>query len=146
MHRTGVCSSDGIPRKGKRSALSFVAVPWAARAKAYLPGIQRLTTNKWAKIIAMSQPFIDSAAQITVDDTDGDESAGDSRGLIQISDDSDVEVVEVSFSQFVSVSMTCSDHLIAGVISKSLCAASSARYVTIKSTGIFSSIFSLQAE
>ncbi|KAJ6496142.1 hypothetical protein C8R45DRAFT_1072435 [Mycena sanguinolenta] len=86
MHRTGVCSSDGISRKGRHLAHSFVTVPWATRAKVYLPGIQRLTTNKWSKIIAMS-----SAAQITVDDTDG---VGDCRGLIQISDDSDVEVVE----------------------------------------------------
>ncbi|KAF7348926.1 hypothetical protein MVEN_01413000 [Mycena venus] len=91
MHKTGACSSDSIKRKGKRSAHSFVAVPWAARAKAYLPGIQKLLTNKWSKIIAMSKPFIDSAAQITIDDTDGDESGADSRGLINISDDSDVE-------------------------------------------------------
>lgn len=90
MYKTGACSSDGIKRKGKRSAHSFVAVPWAARAKAYLPAVKLLSTQKWAKIIAMSKPFIDSAAQINLDDTE--EESGDSRGLIQISDDSDVEV------------------------------------------------------
>ncbi|KAJ6599441.1 hypothetical protein B0H10DRAFT_2323070 [Mycena sp. CBHHK59/15] len=61
-------------RKGKRSAHSFVAVPWAARAKAYLPGIKKLSTKKWSKIMAMSKPYIDSAVQVTLDDTDADES------------------------------------------------------------------------
>jgi hypothetical protein len=46
MYKTGSCSKDGVKRKGKRSAQSFVAVPWAARAKAYLPGIKKLITNK----------------------------------------------------------------------------------------------------
>ncbi|KAJ6592618.1 hypothetical protein B0H19DRAFT_1088175 [Mycena capillaripes] len=90
MYKNGTCSSDGIKRKGKRSAHSFVAVPWAARAKAYLPGIKKLSTKKWSKIMVMSKPHIDSAAQVTVDDTDADESE-DSRGRIQVSDDSDVE-------------------------------------------------------
>ncbi|KAJ6463660.1 hypothetical protein DFH09DRAFT_1227135, partial [Mycena vulgaris] len=87
MYKTGTCSTDGVKRKGKRSAASFVAVPWAARAKAYLPGIMKLSDQKWAKIIALATPFIDNAAQITADDTEGDESE-DSRGLIVISDDS----------------------------------------------------------
>ncbi|KAJ6454854.1 hypothetical protein C8R45DRAFT_1111800 [Mycena sanguinolenta] len=91
MHKTGTCSADGIKRKGKRSAHNFVAVPWAARTKAYLPGIQKLSTKKWTKIIEMSRPFIDSAAQVIVDDTDVDELGTDSRGLIQVSDDSDAE-------------------------------------------------------
>ncbi|KAJ7733149.1 hypothetical protein B0H16DRAFT_1580092 [Mycena metata] len=88
MHKTGVCSADGVERKGKRSAHNFVAVPWGARAKAYLPGIKKLSTQKWSKIIAMARPFIDSAALITADDTEDNESE-DSRGLIQVSDDSD---------------------------------------------------------
>ncbi|KAF7366228.1 hypothetical protein MVEN_00500000 [Mycena venus] len=90
MYKTGTCSTDGITRKGRRSANSFVAVPWAARAKAYLPGIKKLSDQKWAKIMALSIPFIDGAAQIAADDTEGDESE-DHRGLIQISDDSDDE-------------------------------------------------------
>ncbi|KAJ6616605.1 hypothetical protein B0H10DRAFT_1378221 [Mycena sp. CBHHK59/15] len=90
MYKNGTCSSDGVKRKGKRSAHSFVAVPWAARAKAYLPGVKKLSTKKWSKIMAMSKPYIDSAAQVTLDDTDADESE-DSRGLIHVSDDSDLE-------------------------------------------------------
>ncbi|KAJ6605620.1 hypothetical protein B0H10DRAFT_1957210 [Mycena sp. CBHHK59/15] len=62
----------------------------AARAKAYLPGIKKLSTKKWSKIMAMSKPYIDSAAQVTLHDTDADESE-DSRGLIHVSDNSDVE-------------------------------------------------------
>ncbi|KAF7333125.1 WD40 repeat-like protein [Mycena venus] len=100
MHKTSACSSDGIKHKGKCSAHSFVAVPWATRAKAYLPGIQKLSTNKWSKIIAMSKPFINSTAQITIDDTDGDESGADSRGLIQIPNDSEDEVVEIEFWRY----------------------------------------------
>ncbi|KAJ6529473.1 hypothetical protein DFH09DRAFT_1412199 [Mycena vulgaris] len=87
MYKTGTCSTDGVKGKGKRSAASFVAVPWAARVKAYLPGIMKLSDQKWAKIIALATPFIDNATQITADDTEGDESE-DSRGLIVISDDS----------------------------------------------------------
>ncbi|KAF8135895.1 hypothetical protein K438DRAFT_1786696 [Mycena galopus ATCC 62051] len=88
MHKTGTCSTDGVKRKGKRSANSFVAVPWAARTAAYLPAIRKLSDKKWAQIIALSAPFIDGAAEVAADETDGDES-GDSRGLIQISDDED---------------------------------------------------------
>ncbi|KAJ7469534.1 hypothetical protein FB451DRAFT_1176775 [Mycena latifolia] len=91
MHKTGQCSTDGVKRKGKRSAHSFIAVPWAARAQAYLPGIKALTTKKWSKIMAMSRPFIESAAQIRSDDTEGDDYE-DARGQIQVSDDSDDEV------------------------------------------------------
>jgi hypothetical protein len=91
MHKTGTCSTDGVKRKGRRSAHSFVAVPWGARAKAYLPGIMKLTTQKWSKIMALSKPFMNSAVQMG-DDTEG-EDLGDSRGLIQVSDDSDNEAV-----------------------------------------------------
>ncbi|KAK6969040.1 hypothetical protein R3P38DRAFT_3148129 [Favolaschia claudopus] len=82
MYKDGVLSTEGIQRKGKRSAHSFLAVPWAARAKAYLPAVEKLSTKKWSKIIAQARPFIDSAALITIDDTEG---------LIHISDDSDDE-------------------------------------------------------
>ncbi|KAJ7712870.1 hypothetical protein DFH07DRAFT_974863 [Mycena maculata] len=96
--KTGESLETGVKRKGKRSVSSFIAVPWAARAKAYLPPIKELTPRKWEKIIVMSSPYILSAAQITVNDTEGEESGGDSRGLINISDDSDddepEEVVE----------------------------------------------------
>ncbi|KAK7008364.1 hypothetical protein R3P38DRAFT_2551440 [Favolaschia claudopus] len=97
MYKSGTCSTDGVPRRGKRSALSFVVVPWGARAKAYLPGIRKLTTQKWSKIMSMSYPFMDSAALITIDDTDGEESSEDSRACIQVSDDSDEEEVTRSY-------------------------------------------------
>ncbi|KAF7358303.1 hypothetical protein MVEN_00879700 [Mycena venus] len=90
MYKTGTCSTDGITHKGGRLANSFIAVPWAARVKAYLPGIKKLSDQKWAKIMALSIPFIDGTAQIAADNTEGDESE-DRRGLIQISDDSDDE-------------------------------------------------------
>ncbi|KAJ7434183.1 hypothetical protein B0H11DRAFT_2119253 [Mycena galericulata] len=89
MHKTGKCTTEGVKRKGKRSAQSFVAVPWAARAKGYLPGIKSLSPHKWEKIVGMSHKYIENAAQIGIDDTE-DESE-DSRGLINISDDSDAE-------------------------------------------------------
>ncbi|KAF8205228.1 hypothetical protein K438DRAFT_1964313 [Mycena galopus ATCC 62051] len=92
LHKTGVYSTDGVKRKGRRSANSFVAIPWAARTAAYLPAIKRISHKKWAQIIALSTPFIDGAAQITADETDGDES-GDSRGLIQISDDEEDDIL-----------------------------------------------------
>ncbi|KAJ7501858.1 hypothetical protein B0H11DRAFT_2188717 [Mycena galericulata] len=82
MHKTGKCTTEGVKRKGKRSAQSFVAVPWAARAKGYLPGIKSLSPRKFGKDRG-HEP------QIGIDDTE-DESE-DSRGLINISDDSDAE-------------------------------------------------------
>ncbi|KAJ6563794.1 hypothetical protein B0H19DRAFT_1258330 [Mycena capillaripes] len=89
MYKTGTCSTDGVKSRRKRSATSSVAVPWATRAKAYLPGIMKLSDQKWAKIIALAPPFIENAAQITADDTK------DSHGLIVISDDSaDVGAVQ----------------------------------------------------
>ncbi|KAJ6616008.1 hypothetical protein B0H10DRAFT_2219894 [Mycena sp. CBHHK59/15] len=90
MYKTSTCSADGVKRKGKRSAHSFVTIPWATRAKAYLPGIKTLTTHKWSKILAMSSLYIESTTQIAADDMEGDESE-DSRGLIHISDESDEE-------------------------------------------------------
>ncbi|KAJ7443374.1 hypothetical protein FB451DRAFT_1296053 [Mycena latifolia] len=93
MYKTGKCSADGLKRKGKRSAQSFVAVPWAARAKAYLPGIKSITAHKWNKIIALSTPYVDTNSPIGGDDSEWDESE-DSRGLIQLSDDSDEEPPE----------------------------------------------------
>jgi hypothetical protein len=51
----------------------------------------KLTTQKWSKIMALSKPFINSAVQMG-DDTEG-EDLGDSRGLIQVSDDYDNEAV-----------------------------------------------------
>ncbi|KAJ6574093.1 hypothetical protein B0H19DRAFT_1123666 [Mycena capillaripes] len=93
LYKAGTLASEGVKRKGKRSAHSFVAIPWAARAKAYLPAIEKLTTKKWAKIMAASRPFINSATKMAADDTEAEES-GDSRGLIVISDDSDDEAVE----------------------------------------------------
>ncbi|KAJ7090704.1 hypothetical protein C8R44DRAFT_420008 [Mycena epipterygia] len=89
MYKSGKSSADGVQRRGKRSAHSFVAVPWAARAKAYLPAIKTLTDKKWQKIVAMGTPYIETTAHVGADDMEGDESAEDSRGLIVVSDDSD---------------------------------------------------------
>ncbi|KAJ7090438.1 hypothetical protein C8R44DRAFT_750952 [Mycena epipterygia] len=90
IYKTGTCSAYGITRKGRRSANSFVA----------LPGIKKLFDQKWAKIMALSIPFIDGVVQIAADDTEGDESE-DHRGLIQISDDSDNEAaIETLPSQY----------------------------------------------
>lgn len=91
MYKSGRSSAEGVKRKGKRSANSFVAVPWAAKAKAYLPGIKTLTAHKWGKIVAMSSPYIDTSAQIELETED--ESGEDSRGLIVVSDDSDSDSV-----------------------------------------------------
>ncbi|KAJ6521750.1 hypothetical protein B0H19DRAFT_1203479 [Mycena capillaripes] len=92
LHKTGTLATEGVKRKGKRSAHSFVAVPWAARAKAYLPAIEKLTSKKWSKIVAWATPFMNTASEMDADDTEAEE--GDSRGLIVISDDSDAESVQ----------------------------------------------------
>ncbi|KAJ7862466.1 hypothetical protein B0H14DRAFT_2575355 [Mycena olivaceomarginata] len=82
MYKTGTCSADGVTRKDKRTAHSFVAVPWGARAKGYLPGIKTLSLHKWREFVG--------------EDTEGDESK-DSRGLlIHVSDDSADEASEAA--------------------------------------------------
>ncbi|KAJ7232538.1 hypothetical protein C8J57DRAFT_1729828 [Mycena rebaudengoi] len=50
LHREGKLAGDGVERRGKRSAQSFVASPWATRAAGYLPQIKKLSQTKWEAI------------------------------------------------------------------------------------------------
>ncbi|KAJ7673383.1 hypothetical protein B0H17DRAFT_1083249, partial [Mycena rosella] len=55
--RNGYLRTEGLPRKGKATALSFIAVPWADRAASYLPPIKTLTLQKWQEIFSLGHAF-----------------------------------------------------------------------------------------
>ncbi|KAJ7090474.1 hypothetical protein C8R44DRAFT_750988 [Mycena epipterygia] len=93
MSSTGILLARWPPpvhRLSERSTYTRLALVLLTESHARLPGIKKLFDQKWAKIMALSIPFIDGAVQIAADNTEGDESE-DHRGLIQISDDSDNE-------------------------------------------------------
>ncbi|KAJ7648792.1 hypothetical protein DFH06DRAFT_1476250 [Mycena polygramma] len=92
--KDGSLSTQGLPRKGKKSIHSFGAVPWAQRAASYLPRLLELSTKKWAEIFSLAHEFTQSSGS-GVDDlldqsTDGEASDPgyvDPRSQIVISDD-----------------------------------------------------------
>ncbi|KAJ6524385.1 hypothetical protein DFH09DRAFT_1372145 [Mycena vulgaris] len=93
--REGSSSNEGVKRRGKKTASSFVASPWAERAANYLPPIKTLTLKKWSEIFELGTEYV--SAKIAGDDlfsehsTDGDDSEApryiDPRARVQVSDD-----------------------------------------------------------
>ncbi|KAJ7603071.1 hypothetical protein FB45DRAFT_1072146 [Roridomyces roridus] len=94
LHKSGHIKP--VERRGsKRTAQSFLANPWAARARAYLPQIKALSDQKWLKIAAGAHPYIDAAALVTADTEDEEEAEGDYRSMIVVSDDEDDDEAEM---------------------------------------------------
>ncbi|KAJ7670960.1 hypothetical protein B0H17DRAFT_1085643, partial [Mycena rosella] len=96
--RDGHLRTEGLPRKGKDTALSFVAVPWADRAASYLTPIKTLTLQKWSEIFSLGNVFKTDKGSVEDDifnnSTDGDESSEasayvDPRSRVVVSDDED---------------------------------------------------------
>ncbi|KAJ6628176.1 hypothetical protein B0H10DRAFT_2209843 [Mycena sp. CBHHK59/15] len=95
--KDGFPSPEALPRKGKKSALSFVPVPWAECVASYLPPIKTLTLQKWTEIFRLGWDFVTSKGEAEdlfdpVDSTDGDNSTDgdgyvDPRACIVVSDD-----------------------------------------------------------
>ncbi|KAJ6579315.1 hypothetical protein B0H10DRAFT_2443473 [Mycena sp. CBHHK59/15] len=90
--KDGSLSTEGIQRKGRKKANSFVPVPWAERAARYLPPIETLTPQKWHDIIALAAQFMnskDSAPLFDDNSTDAESADGytDPRSNVVISDD-----------------------------------------------------------
>ncbi|KAJ6590295.1 hypothetical protein B0H10DRAFT_2092717 [Mycena sp. CBHHK59/15] len=93
----GSPSTDGLPRKGKKSVLSFVAIPWADRASKYLTPIKTLTLQKWREIFNLASVFqnpkgnaIPDIFEQSADGTDGGDSSDgylDPRSRVIVSDD-----------------------------------------------------------
>ncbi|KAJ6535886.1 hypothetical protein B0H10DRAFT_2449149 [Mycena sp. CBHHK59/15] len=90
----GIPSTEGVPRRGKKNALSFVPVPWADRAASYLPPIKSLTLQKWQEIFSLSGEFVyfkgNSVDLFEASSTDGGDSSDgyvDPRSQIVVSDD-----------------------------------------------------------
>ncbi|KAJ6607965.1 hypothetical protein B0H10DRAFT_2227285 [Mycena sp. CBHHK59/15] len=92
--KDGIPSTEGVPRRGKKNALSFVPVPWADRAASYLPPIKSLTLQKWQEIFSLSGEFVyskgNSVDLFEASSTDGGDSSDgyvDPRSQIVVSDD-----------------------------------------------------------
>ncbi|KAJ6587728.1 hypothetical protein B0H10DRAFT_2093683, partial [Mycena sp. CBHHK59/15] len=89
--KNGSPSPEGVPRPGKKkSALSFVAVPWAERAASYLKPIKTLSLQKWSEIFALTVAHLDKSDPMDdIFSTDGDSSEGyiDPRSCVVVSDD-----------------------------------------------------------
>ncbi|KAJ6631896.1 hypothetical protein B0H10DRAFT_2206299 [Mycena sp. CBHHK59/15] len=78
----GSPSTDGLPRKGKKSVLSFVAIPWADRTSKCLTPIKTLTLQKWREIFNLASVFqnpkgnaIPDIFEQSANDTDGGDSS-----------------------------------------------------------------------
>jgi hypothetical protein len=96
LWRSGSLNTEGVARRGRKSAQSFVASPWADRAASYLPPIKTLSEAKWAEIYTLGaahQHLSDAKADDIFADTSsaGDDSAEepyiDPRSRIIVSDD-----------------------------------------------------------
>ncbi|KAJ7669938.1 hypothetical protein DFH06DRAFT_1468676 [Mycena polygramma] len=90
--KNGSLSTDGVPRRGRKTAQSFVAVPWAERAASYLLSIDTLTPAKWQEIMSLASEFVNSKDGSPADpfdaSTDGDSTDGyDPRANVVVSDD-----------------------------------------------------------
>ncbi|KAJ7127252.1 hypothetical protein C8R43DRAFT_1028169 [Mycena crocata] len=92
LWKDGNLSIEGLPRKAKKKAQSFIASPWADRAMSYLPPIQTLTTQKWREIFGLSMQFKDSKEEDlfeprSTDDDSSDVPYIDPRSRVVVSDD-----------------------------------------------------------
>ncbi|KAJ7739438.1 hypothetical protein DFH07DRAFT_965723 [Mycena maculata] len=57
--QSGELSTQGLPRRGKKTAHSFSTVPWAERAASYLKGIRVLGMQKWQEIYTLAREYAD---------------------------------------------------------------------------------------
>ncbi|KAJ6467181.1 hypothetical protein C8R47DRAFT_1223750 [Mycena vitilis] len=94
--KDGSLTTEGIPRRGRKTALSFVAVPWADRAASYLLSIDTLTLSKWQEILYLGSEFMNSKNGSPADpfdaSTDGESTDGnDPRANVAVSDDEDAQ-------------------------------------------------------
>ncbi|KAJ7080298.1 hypothetical protein C8R44DRAFT_992479 [Mycena epipterygia] len=89
--RTGKPATEGLERRGKRTAHSFVAAPWAVNAAAYLPQIKKLKNKHWGEIWTNSTATFAGDSALLGDGGADTSSEGyvDKRSLIVISDDED---------------------------------------------------------
>ena len=91
----GTLSEDGVTRGRQKTSYGFIAVPWAQRASKYLASIDRLTEQKWSKVIERAGSFVGELGNNALTDpvSASDEESGDSsidpRTEIVISDDED---------------------------------------------------------
>ncbi|KAJ7230117.1 hypothetical protein GGX14DRAFT_553602 [Mycena pura] len=91
----GTLSEDGVSRGRQKTLYGFIAVPWAQRASKYLTSIDRLTEQKWSKVIERAGSFVGELGNNVLTDpvSASDEESGDSsidpRTEIVISDDDD---------------------------------------------------------
>ncbi|KAJ7767533.1 hypothetical protein DFH07DRAFT_769627 [Mycena maculata] len=95
--QSGELSTQGLPRRGKKTAHSFSTVPWAERAASYLKGIRVLGIQKWQEIYTLAREYADFKEDDGGDPfdntTDGESTDGyvDPRARIVVSDDEPVE-------------------------------------------------------
>ncbi|KAJ7114417.1 hypothetical protein C8R44DRAFT_740556 [Mycena epipterygia] len=89
--RTGKPATEGLERRGKRTAHSFVAEPWAAKAAAYLPQIKKLNDSQWGEIWTNSTATFAGDSALLGDGGADTSSEGyvDPRSMIVISDAED---------------------------------------------------------
>ncbi|KAJ7182269.1 hypothetical protein C8R43DRAFT_1115914 [Mycena crocata] len=90
----GIPAVEGIERRGKKSALSFIISPWAGKAAAYLPRIQLLGENQWHQIwtessasVAGDTSLLGALGDGGATDTSSDAPYIDPRSTVPISDD-----------------------------------------------------------
>lgn len=101
MYKTGTRVKERVVRKGKKSAHSFVAVPWAERARAYLQIIKNLSKSKWDEVLSGAAGFNDAGGQITWNDPVEESSEGpDPRLEIQLSSDDEEDGPGAQVSSF----------------------------------------------
>ncbi|KAJ7233659.1 hypothetical protein C8J57DRAFT_1249762 [Mycena rebaudengoi] len=92
LWQTGSLAEKSGAGTVKRSARSFVAVPWANRAAAYLPNIKMLALAKWINIYGLAAEVASGTTEDTDilaagDDDDASEGQADPRSLMVLSDD-----------------------------------------------------------
>ncbi|KAJ6590831.1 hypothetical protein B0H10DRAFT_2044967 [Mycena sp. CBHHK59/15] len=87
MWTSGTLVQQRVERRGRKSAHSFVAVPWAERATKYLTIIKKLTDSKWEEIVSTAAEFSDVGGEILWGGGDETSEGPDPRLEIQLSSD-----------------------------------------------------------
>lgn len=87
MWKSGTKFQEPVKRVGRKSALRFVADPWAKHAGTYLKVIAQLSDSKWADIDHLAEEWNAAPPSWDVRE-DNDTSEGpDPRLAIELSDD-----------------------------------------------------------
>lgn len=90
LYESGSPATEGIDRKGRKSAFSFVENPWANRTASYLMQIKKLSPAKCTEIFSLASEYMDGEKILEVVDGFGGESSDgfdDPRANIRLSDD-----------------------------------------------------------